>query len=62
MESMEERVRPAASEVEMLQSDPTKAGRLLGWSPSITFEEGLRRTAEWIAGHQSYFDPDTYRV
>ena len=62
VEATAERVRPAASEVEVLQSDRTKAKRLLGWSPSIAFEEGLRRTAEWIADHQSYFDPDTYRA
>ena len=28
-------------------ADIAKAQRLLGWRPSVTFEEGLRRTAAW---------------
>ena len=27
--------------------DNTKAGRLWGWRPEVTLEEGLRRTVEW---------------
>jgi dTDP-glucose 4,6-dehydratase len=27
--------------------DATKLSNELGWTPSITFEEGLRQTAEW---------------
>lgn len=45
----EERVRPAGSEVEILQSDPSRAAELLGWRPTIDLEEGLRRTAAWLA-------------
>jgi UDP-glucose 4-epimerase len=44
----EDRIRPAGSEVEVLLSDPTKAKDLLGWSPTIGLDEGLRRTAEWL--------------
>jgi UDP-glucose 4-epimerase len=28
--------------------DSTRAARILGWSPRVEFEEGLRRTWEWI--------------
>jgi nucleoside-diphosphate-sugar epimerase len=28
--------------------DVTKANELLGWEPSVTTEEGLRRTIEWF--------------
>jgi UDP-glucose 4-epimerase len=45
----EDRVRPPGSEVEVLLSDPTKAKERLGWSASVSLEEGLRRTAEWLA-------------
>jgi len=31
-------------------ADITKARQLLGWEPQVPFEEGLRRTAEWIRG------------
>ncbi|GAB4099799.1 SDR family NAD(P)-dependent oxidoreductase [Sinomonas halotolerans] len=43
------RVRPEASEVMHLLSDPAQALRELGWAPTVGLEEGLRRTAEWIA-------------
>lgn len=45
----EDRVRPADSEVEVLLSDPSRAKDRLGWTPTIGLDEGLRRTAEWLA-------------
>jgi UDP-glucose 4-epimerase len=44
----EERLRPAGSEVQVLLSDPSKAAELLGWSPTVELEDGLRSTAEWL--------------
>ncbi|MGZ4507549.1 MAG: SDR family NAD(P)-dependent oxidoreductase [Blastococcus sp.] len=44
----EERVRPAGSEVEILQSDPSLAQSLLGWSPRVSLEDGIAQTAEWL--------------
>jgi NAD dependent epimerase/dehydratase len=44
----EQRIRPAGSEVEVLLSDPTRAGDKLGWAPAVGLEDGLRRTAEWL--------------
>jgi NAD dependent epimerase/dehydratase len=44
----EQRVRPAGSEVEVLQSDPSLAQSLLGWTPQVSLEEGLAQTAEWL--------------
>lgn len=41
------RVRPPASEVEVLLSDPRRAADLLGWRPAVDLPEGLLRTAEW---------------
>lgn len=44
-----ERVRPAASEVEVLLSDPSRAKHELGWRASRTLEDGLAETARWLA-------------
>ncbi len=46
----EERLRPGKSEVMVLESDPAFARERLGWTPSITIEEGIRRTADWMRG------------
>lgn len=32
-------------------SDPTAAGQVLGWRPTTTLSEGLRRTIAWYAAH-----------
>jgi GDPmannose 4,6-dehydratase len=42
------------TEVEQLQGNPAKAARLLGWKPSITFEELVTRmaNADWEAAQQ----------
>jgi nucleoside-diphosphate-sugar epimerase len=44
------RVRPDASEVGLLLSDPTKAQRLIGWHPQTDLREGLQRTADYLFG------------
>lgn len=43
-----ERVRPDASEVQVLLSDPSKASDVLGWQPSTSLVEGLNHTASWL--------------
>ena len=43
-----ERVRPAASEVQVLLSDPARAAGVLGWKPTVGLEDGLARTAAWL--------------
>jgi UDP-glucose 4-epimerase len=52
----EARLRPDGSEVEILLSDPARARDTLGWAPGVSLEEGLARTAEWLA-HR--VDPET---
>ncbi|MGE5529346.1 MAG: SDR family NAD(P)-dependent oxidoreductase [Patescibacteria group bacterium] len=44
-----ERIRPPRSEVARLMADAGKAGRLLGWKAGVGLDEGLRRTADWLA-------------
>ncbi len=46
----DQRIRPEASEVQHLLSDPSEALRLLGWRPTTELDDGLRRTAEWLEG------------
>jgi dTDP-glucose 4,6-dehydratase len=36
--------------------DTSKARRELGWSPSETFESGLRKTVEWYLANQTWCD------
>jgi len=39
------RLRPR--DVETLVTDNAKAGKILGWTPTTAFEEGIRRTIKW---------------
>ena len=39
---------PRAGDVPLSLADISLAQRVLGYSPTVTFEEGLRRTIEWI--------------
>jgi len=39
---------PRPGEVQRIYLDATRAGNVLGWVPTIGFEEGLRRTIEWV--------------
>ena len=58
----EKRVRPAKSEVERLWCDNTKAKRLLAWEPTTGFEEGLRKTIQWISANLALYKVDRYNV
>ena len=55
-------MRPAASEVMVLQSDPTKAAARLGWTARTSLEDGLARTAEWMRANLDRYRPDEYAV
>ena len=60
-------VRPAASLITYVKDRPghdrryaidaTKIKTELGWTPSVTVEEGLRRTVEWYLTHQDWWQP-----
>ncbi len=57
-----ERVRPAKSEVEQLIADATKAQSLLGWTPKVTLDQGLKRTVDWIAENLELYKSVIYNV
>jgi len=58
----DKRIRPERSEVERLWCNNSKAKRLLGWEPKITFDEGLRRTIEWISTNMDLYKTELYNV
>jgi dTDP-glucose 4,6-dehydratase len=36
--------------------DPTKLENDLGWTPSVTFEQGLSTTIDWYLDNQAWID------
>lgn len=56
------RVRPERSEVVVLQSDPTLARERLGWVSTVAIDEGLQRTADWLADHRQAYDSRFFHV
>lgn len=55
------RVRPDASEVQVLLADPTQARERLGWEPRTNLQVGLSQAAEWITAHGSKLRATDYR-
>lgn len=43
------RLRPR--DLETLVTDNAKARKILGWTPTITFEEGIQKTLKWYINH-----------
>ena len=43
-----DRLRPDASEVLVLQSDPSRARERLGWQAATSLEQGLQATIDWL--------------
>lgn len=54
------RIRPERSEVNRLWCDNTKAKTLLGWSPTISLEDGLKETVDWVLDHANLYKPWLY--
>jgi dTDP-glucose 4,6-dehydratase len=62
VESEEPRQRPEKSEVERLLADNALAQELLGWSPKVSLEEGLRLTIDWVGKHLKFYRPGVYAI
>ncbi|MBI3320080.1 MAG: SDR family NAD(P)-dependent oxidoreductase [Candidatus Omnitrophica bacterium] len=56
------RMRPQRSEVERLVADHRLANDLLEWQPTVSLEEGLRLTIEWMREHLDAYRPGVYVV
>lgn len=54
------RVRPQDSEVGRLWCNNLKARELLGWTPTVSLNEGLKETIEWISNHIELYKPELY--
>ncbi|MFQ5516209.1 MAG: GDP-mannose 4,6-dehydratase [Acidimicrobiia bacterium] len=59
---VEERVRPATSEVGALICDYSKAADELGYAPRISLEAGLSSVRDYLAANPPGGDPAGYRV
>jgi dTDP-glucose 4,6-dehydratase len=62
IECEEARLRPERSEVQRLLADNQLARELLDWQPQITFEDGLRRTIDWLANNVGQYRAGVYNV
>ena len=64
IETTDERTRPKESEVERLLCDNRLIKDLTGWEPTVSLEEGLRRTIEWFrsAGNLDRYKWDIYNI
>jgi NAD dependent epimerase/dehydratase len=60
IEQSAERVRPAASEVQVLLSDPSRAAERLGWKAETTLESGIEMAASWLRNWMHLYRPDLY--
>jgi NAD dependent epimerase/dehydratase len=56
------RLRPPNSEVERLVADCSKAERLLGWRSTVSFDDGLQRTVDWMRDALGYYKAEIYNV
>ncbi len=60
----DERLRPDKSEVNRLLGSNEKIKKLTNWSPSYTFEEGIRETIEWFRKPENLakYKADIYNI
>ena len=56
------RLRPPMSEVDRLLADTSRMKEMTGWEPSVSLEDGLRKTVDWISDHFLLYRPDVYAI
>jgi UDP-glucose 4-epimerase len=56
------RLRPDASEVMVLQSDPAVAREVLGWEPRHSLEDGVSATIDWLRINLDRYRTDFFHV
>lgn len=60
--SVTERRRPEKSEVGVLRCDAARARERLQWTPRVSLDEGLHRTAAYIRAHQADYPVARYVI
>ncbi|MHB1556731.1 MAG: GDP-mannose 4,6-dehydratase [Isosphaeraceae bacterium] len=60
VEAEDQRLRPAASEVERLLAGTALAQSLWGWKPTYSLEQGLDETIAWVEKNLHRFRVDAY--
>jgi len=58
----EERIRPKTSEVLSLVCDYTQVKEITGWSPAVTLEAGLKKTAQFIEKHLDLYRSEEFAL
>lgn len=58
------RVRPAAAEVQHLESDSSRLRSATGWEPQVSLRDGLEATRAWMADPRrlATYKPDLYQL
>jgi NAD dependent epimerase/dehydratase len=56
------RLRPSKSEVERLLCDAARIEEICGWSPRVSFKEGIQRTCQWLKQNLRHYKPEIYNV
>jgi nucleoside-diphosphate-sugar epimerase len=56
------RLRPETGEVERLWCDNRRARQLLGWEPTVSLDDGLQRTIEWVSRYTQIYRPEEYSI
>lgn len=62
VDTEDSRIRPAGSEVDRLLADNSQARKVLGWEPSVSLDDGLKKTFDWIREHLSEYRSGAYAV
>jgi len=58
----EKRVRPYRGPSASLNEEISATYEVLGFSPKVSMEEGLRKTIDWISKHLNLYKPEVYAV
>ena len=62
VETEDQRKRPEKSEVNRLLSDNALAAKALDWRPTVSFDEGIAETVDWVRENLDTFRLDGYVV
>ena len=56
------RARPKKSEVDRLVCDASKAEKMIGWTPTVSLDQGLRRTIDWMKKNLNIYNAEKYSI